>query len=366
MAVVGAAGLIVGGSAGYFYGSSVSQAKIEQEASEARRELSGKVAMYDWSNNNNPFVFELFQDRTGVKVVYDVFDSDDEAFAKLEAGGSGYDVVVLTDKYVRNAIERGYVRKLDKELIPNLKYLDPKFRELEYDPGNNYSVPYGFGSTAIGLNSDEVKDLRSWKQFFDPNYLQKYRKKFSMLEDPPEVVFATKLYLGKELDDWSDSTMEEVKEALIKQKPYIAGYFSTDKYLPGLENGSLLAAHAYNGDVLTMKYGDGFKNISYLIPEEGAIAWIDNLLVPKDAPNPEAAQALINYLIDPLVAAYKTISVYIAMPIPATKKLLPPELAEEPALIPPPDLMKRLYLSPVMTDEKRAKINDIWEQVLAA
>ncbi len=366
MAVIGAAGLIVGGSAGYFYGSSISQTKVEQGIGEAKRELEGKVAMYDWSNNNNPFVFEIFKDRTGVEVIYDLFNSDDEAFAKLEAGGSGYDVVVLTDKYVKNAIERGYVRKLDKDLIPNLKYLDPKFRELEYDPGNNYSVPYGFGSTAIGYNSNEIKDLTSWKQYFDPSYLQKYKRKVSMLEDPPEVVFATKLYLGKDLDDWSDATMDEVKEALIKQKPYLAGYFSTDKYLPGLENGSLYASHAYNGDILTAKYGDGFKNISYLIPEEGAIAWIDNMLIPKDAPNPEAAHALINFLIDPLVAAYKTISVYIAMPIPATKKLLPQELAEEPALIPSPKQMKKLYLSPVLTDEKRAKINDIWEQVLAA
>lgn len=339
---------------------------MEQEASEAEREFSGRVTVYDWSNNNNPFLLDLFRDRTGVNVVYDVFNSDDEAFAKLEAGGSGYDVVVLTDKYVRSAIERGLVRKLDKDLVPNLKYLDQKFRNLEYDPGNEYSVPYGFGSTAIGFNSREIRDLRSWKQFFDPNYLQEYRKRFSMLEDPPEVVFATKLYLGKDLDDWSDSTIEEIKGALIKQKPYLAGYFSTDKYLPGLENGSLLAAQAYNGDVLTMKYGDGFKNISYLVPEEGAIAWIDNMLVPKDAPNPEAAQALINFLIDPLVAAYKTISVYIAMPIPATKKLLPSELADEPALMPPPELMDKLYLSPVLTDEKRAKINDIWEHVLAA
>ncbi len=366
MAVVGAAGLLVGGSAGYFYRSSVSPSKVEQEISEAKKEIRGKVAMYDWSNNNNPFVFKLFKDRTGVDVIYDLFDSDDEAFAKLEAGGSGYDVVVLTDKYVKNAIDRGYIRKLDQSLIPNLKYLDPKFRDLKYDPGNKYSVPYGFGSTAIGFNSKRIKDLTSWKQYFDPSYLSNYKKKVSMLEDPPEVMFATKLYLGKRLDDWSDSTMEEVKEALIKQKPYLAGYFGTDKYIPNLENGSLVAAHAYNGDVLTAKYGDGFKDISYLIPEEGAVAWIDNMLVPKDAPNPEAAQALINFLIDPLVAAYKTISVYIAMPIPATKKLLPSELANEPALIPPPEQMRKLYLSPVLTDKIRAKINDIWEQVLAA
>jgi len=339
---------------------------VSAETKEAARMLKGKVAMYDWSNNNNPFVFDLFKDRTGVDVIYDLFNSDDEAFAKLEAGGSGYDIVVLTDKYVRNAIEREYVRKLDKSLIPNLKYLDPKFRELEYDPGNNYSVPYGFGSTAIGYNRNKIKDLTSWKQYFDPNYLEKYKKKVSMLEDPPEVIFATKIYLGKDLDDWSDSTMEEVKDALLKQKPYLAGYFGTDNYLPGLESETIYAAHAYNGDVLTAKYGDGFKNIEYLIPEEGAIAWIDNMLIPKDAPNPDAAHALINFLIDPLVAAYKTISVYIAMPIPATKKLLPEELASEPALIPPEDMMKRLKLSPVLTDEKRAKINDVWEQVISA
>ncbi len=339
---------------------------MSTETSEAARILKGKVAMYDWSNNNNPFVFDLFKDRTGIDVIYDLFNSDDEAFAKLEAGGSGYDVVVLTDKYVRNAVERGYVRKLDKSLIPNLKYLDPKFRELEYDPGNNYSVPYGFGSTAIGYNSNKIKDLTSWRQYFDPEYLKKYKKKVSMLEDPPEVIFATKIYLGKDLDDWSDSTMDEVKDALLKQKPYLAGYFGTDNYLPSLENEAIYAAHAYNGDVLTAKYGDGFRNIEYLIPEEGAIAWIDNMLIPKDSPNPDAAHALINFLIDPLVAAYKTISVYIAMPIPDTKKLLPEELANEPALIPPEDMMKRLKLSPVLTDEKRAKINDVWEQVISA
>ncbi len=399
IAIAGVAGLVVGGAAGWsLKGPGISPDKIaeyEKEIEKLRKQLAekgvvtttvtksvsaapkheGALHVYNWSYYIQEALLDVFSQETGIprdKIVYDVFEDPAEPFAKLEAGGSGYDVIVLPDNDAALAIRRGYVRELDKSLIPNAKFMDPNFLNPPFDPGNKYSFVYMWGTTGYSWRSDLCPEgVKTVKQIFDPNYgfLEKYKKKITMLEEAIEVVLSAKAYLGKDPNDWSDKTLEEVKEVLIKQKPYLAAYAGTSEYFQGLANGSIYVAHAYNGDIAVFKeeeHPELADKISYGIPEEGGTKWTDNLLIPKDAPHPVAAHLFINFLLDPAVAAVNSNYIKYANPVKASQPLMEEDILNDPIVYPPEDVQKRLWFVPVLTDEQKAKLNEVWEEVQAA
>ncbi|MCX8174576.1 MAG: extracellular solute-binding protein, partial [Thermoplasmata archaeon] len=165
-----------------------------------------------------------------------------------------------------------------------------------------FSIVYMWGSTGFAWRS-EVEDVTTLEQIFNPDYgfLPKYRKKITMLEEATEVICSCKAYLGKKIEDWSDETLAEVKEVLIKQKPYLAAYAGTNVYYEGLKKGTIYVAQAYNGDIVRLR--EEFSQVKFGIPEEGGTIWTDNLCIPKDARHINSAHEFINFLLDPAVAA---------------------------------------------------------------
>ena len=374
IAVAGITGLIVGGIGGFFFGSSANQRRILELENEikklekqAQMALEKDLRVWNWSYYINEGLLDIFSEQTGIprdRIVYDEFDDPNYVITRLEAGRSGYDVVILPSYCVEIAIRKGLLAEIDKKLVPNIKFVDEKFLNPPHDPDSKYSIVYMWGSTGFAWRSEVQEGVTTLKQIFDPDYgfLKKYSKKITMLEEPLEVICFAKAYLGKKIDDWSDSTMEEVKEALLKQKPYLAGYAGTEKYYPGLKSGAIYVAQAYNGDIARLR--EEFGEVYYGIPEEGGTIWTDSFCIPKDAPHKNAAHAFINFLLDPAVSAVNSKYIRYANPVRASWQFIE-ELLEDPIVYPPEDVQDKMWFEPSISDEIRNKINTIMLEVKA-
>ncbi|MDK2372399.1 MAG: spermidine/putrescine ABC transporter substrate-binding protein [Candidatus Korarchaeota archaeon] len=373
IAIAGAAGFAVGSLVGLPIRKSGMEGVSGKEVASKIQEGSHRVEalkVYNWSYYIQELLLDIFAKEVGMdrkKLVYDVFEDPSEPFSKIAAGGSGYDLVVLPDAEAALAISKGFVRRLDKSLIPNLRFVDPDFLHPPFDPDNEYSVVYMWGITAYSWRSDFVpKGVTTLKQIFDPelDFLKKHGKRVMMLEEAMEVVLSTKAYLGKDPYDWSDKTMEEVKEVLIRQKPYLAGYGGTSEYYRGFAEGSIDVAQAYNGDIAllrTEEHPELADKVQFGIPEEGGTRWTDNMLIPKDAPHPEAAHLFINFLLDPAVAAVNSLYVKYMSPVKDAKPLIEKVLSDPE--IYPANIKDRTWYVPLLTEEDHAKLMKVWKEV---
>lgn len=373
IAVAGIAGLAAGGVAGYIIGGSSSknrilelESEIERLRAKGEKILEKELKVSNWSLYINEYLLDVFSEQTGIprgKIVYDTYDDPNTVLAKLEAGTSGYDVVILPDYCVEIAREKGLLMELNRRLIPNAKFLDKKFQNLPYDPEGKYSIVYMWGSTGFAW-LEGVEEVTTLAQIFDPDYgfLPKYRKKITMLEEAQEVICSCKAYLGKDIDDWSDETLEEVKEVLIRQKPYLAAYAGATVYSEGLRNGTIYVAQAYNGDIVRLR--DESVAVEFGIPEEGGTIWTDSFCIPKDAKNIYAAHEFINFLLDPAVSAVNSQFIKYANPVRASWDFIP-DLLEDPAVYPPEEVQKNMWLMPSLSDEEREKIERLMIEVKA-
>ncbi|SDG16118.1 polyamine ABC transporter substrate-binding protein [Pseudomonas abietaniphila] len=315
------------------------------------------VKIYNWSDYIGPTTLEDFQKATGIQPTYDVFDSNETLEGKMLTGRSGYDVVVPSNHFLGRQIKAGAFQKLDKAQLPNWKNLDPKLmKQLEAnDPGNQYAVPYLWGTNGIGYNVDKVKavlgvdTIDSWAVLFEPENMKKLQKcGVSYMDSPDEVFPAVLNYMGLSPRSENAKDYDAATEKLKAVRPYIT-YFHSSKWVSDLANGDICVAFGYSGDVLQAKSrAEEAKNgvkIAYSIPKEGANVWFDMLAIPKDAEHPKEALAFINYLLEPQVIAKVSETVGYANPNPASNALMGKEITENPSIYPTPEVMSRFYIS---------------------
>lgn len=315
------------------------------------------VNVYNWAEYTAPDTLSGFESTTGIKVRYDVYDSNDTLQAKLLTGKSGYDVVVPSTHYAARQIEGGLFQKLDKDKIPNWENLDPDIMALvaEVDPDNEYLVPWGYGTNGLGYNVTRVKEimgedapLNSWDMLFKPENAEKLRScGISVLDEAAQVFPAVLHYLGK---DPNSSNPDDYKEALALLKtirPYIR-QFSSSGYIDELAVGDLCMVYGFSGDVMIAGYrakqaGQGY-DIAYYIPEGGAPVWFDTMAIPKDAENVDEAHAFINYIETPEVHAAITNTMFYPNANKAAREHVIPEVANDPMIYPPADVAQTLYV----------------------
>ncbi|KAA2285608.1 polyamine ABC transporter substrate-binding protein [Arenimonas fontis] len=314
------------------------------------------VYVYNWSDYVAEDTLANFERDTGIKVVYDVYDSNEMLEAKLLAGASGYDVVFPSARpFAQRHIEAGVYRPLDKDRLSNLDNLDPRLMAglRDVDPGNAHTLPYMWGTTGLGINLAKVREalgedvpLDSWSLLFDPVNAEKLAGcGISVLDDEQEAFAAALIWKGMDPNAVTGREVELVTQAYQAIKPHIR-YFNSSRYIDDLANGDLCLAMGYSGDVaMAAARSDeaetGFE-IVYVIPKEGALRWVDLIAMPKDAPHPDEAHVFIDYLLRPEVAA--AISSYVAYASPnlAARPLLDPEVAEDPSVYPPEEVMAKL------------------------
>ncbi|WP_193557137.1 polyamine ABC transporter substrate-binding protein [Pseudomonas rhizoryzae] len=314
------------------------------------------VRVYNWSDYIGETTLEDFQKATGIAPVYDVFDSNETLEGKLLAGHTGYDVVVPSSNFLAKQIKAGAFQKLDKSQLPNWQNLDPALlKQLEKsDPGNQYGVPYLWGTNGIGYNVAKVKaalgtdKLDSWAILFEPENLKKLSKcGVSFMDSPDEVYPAVLQYLGLDPNSTNPDDYKKAEAQLLKVRPYIT-YFHSSKYISDLANGNICVAFGYSGDVFQARSRaaeakKGVK-IGYAIPKEGANLWFDLLAIPKDAQNVKEAHAFINYLLQPEVIAKVSDYVGYANPNPKAGELMNAELRQDQTVYPPQAVMDKLYV----------------------
>ncbi|HVY97997.1 MAG TPA: polyamine ABC transporter substrate-binding protein [Dongiaceae bacterium] len=325
----------------------------------------GKVNVYNWSDYIGENTNENFTKATGIAVQYDVFDSNETLEAKLLAGNTGYDVVVPSGGFLGRQIQAGVFQKLDKSKLPNLSNIDPVLLKATeaFDPGHEYSVPYFWGTVGIGYNIDKIKQIMpdapvdSWDLILNPDVVSKFKDcGVTMLDAPSDVLQSVLIALGKDPHSDKPEDYDAAEKKLLAVRPYIK-YFHSSSYINDIANGEICLAIGWNGDfAIAQSRADEAKNgvhIQYVIPKEGALLWVDNLAMPKDAANVDAALKYINNMLDPQVAADNANFVHYASPNKTArdKGLIAKEDMDNPAIYPPADVMAKLAGDKVASPE---------------
>ena len=303
--------------------------------------------VYNWSDYIAEDTVQKFEEATGIDVVYDVYDSNEVLEAKLLAGNSGYDVVVPTSSFLQRQVAAGVYQPLDKSKLPNLKNMDPGLMEKAqaYDPGNEHAVIYMWGTVGIGYNVAAVRErlgedapVDSWSLVFDPEIAAKLADcGISMLDSSTDMLQTALAYLGLDPASTEAEDMEKAAGLLEAVRPHVR-YFHSSQYISDLANGEICVAVGFSGDIYIAaaraeEVGNGIE-IAYSLPKEGAQLWFDMMAIPTDAPNPEAAHAWINFIMDPQITADITNYVSYANANAASMPLVDEAIEDRPVDLP--------------------------------
>jgi putrescine transport system substrate-binding protein len=314
------------------------------------------LSVYNWSDYIGDKTVEQFEAATGIKVKYDVYDSNDTLQTKLLAGGTGYDIVVPSANFLSKQIDAGIYQKLDKSKLPNLVNLDKSIMAMvqSADPGDQYAIPWAWVTIGLGMNVNTVKaalgndaELDSWSLLFDPKNLAKLKQcGVSVLDEPTDVLPEVLHYLHKDPSSTNPADYQAAFDVLKQIRPYIT-QFNSSGYINDLANNDVCLALGYSGDVNIARHRalEAHKSyaISYVIPKTGAPVGFDMMAIPKDASNPDAALAWINFIEQPEINAEITNKVFYPTANLAARKYVKPEIANDPTIYPSEAVMKTLF-----------------------
>jgi len=290
--------------------------------------LAEELRIYGWAGEMPDEVLADFEQETGIEVTFDTFDSNESMIAKLDAGGSGYDLVNPSQYAVQILINRGKIAELDHSKVETYDKIGPTFRDVSYDPGNKYSIPYVWGTTGLAYNKTCVDEpITSWKSLFD----EKYKGRIYMLDNMLAAYIAGLQVNGFSANTSDPTEIDKATETLIAQKPLLAGYNSTN-FADLVSSGEACIVESWSSSVLQAIVDN--PDVVYVLPEEGGTMWIDGYSVLADAPNPDAAYKFLSYILRPEVAAKTTELTKTATVVPESMPLLPKEIGENPAVFP--------------------------------
>ncbi|WP_137972283.1 extracellular solute-binding protein [Pseudomonas sp. F(2018)] len=318
-------------------------------------EPAKQVNLYIWNEYLAPDTLASFEQKTGIKVVVDHFDSLETVETKLLTGRSGYDLVLTAGQHLQRAISSDALQPLDKTALPHFTGLAPEFTThmAAFDPGNRYAGLYVWGTTGFGYQQEAIaKRLAnaptdSWAMLLDPAVVAKFADcGVSFLNDPNEVFAATFRYLGLDINQQNLDDLKRAEAHLAKVRPSIR-YFDNDRNIADLANGDTCLAMSWNGNV-SIAAGQAQQagkpySLHYSIPSEGTLIWFDAMVVPKDAPHPQEALALMDHLMTPEVIGAISNTIYYANAVPAANATVDPAILADPGTYPPAEVRAQLY-----------------------
>jgi spermidine/putrescine-binding protein len=322
-------------------------------------ETPKKLNIYIWSDYLSDEIIQSFTKKTGIKVQYDTYDSNEALLEKLQSGVSDYDLVVPSDYMVKILISENLVQPLDRKKIKNFQNLDPRFLNKKFDPENKYSMPYFWGTTGIGYNKQKITEpLDSWDAMFNP----KYSQKILMLDDMRECFAVALRRMKKSINERDPETLKKAAQMLKDQKKLVKTYNSAD-FSNILKVKDVDLAHGYNGQIAEVVMADP-KSFAFVVPKEGGTFWMDNLCLTAKSKNAEAAYIFLNHILEPEVGAEIVNKVrYASANVPA-KKFINPEIINNPIIYPGDDIMKRCEF---MEDlgETTTLLDQYWTEIKA-
>ncbi len=317
------------------------------------------LSVYTWSDYIKPELVSRFEDENNCRVVIDTFESNEAMYAKLKAGATGYDVLTPTSYMVSLMFDQGMLRPLDRALIPNAGHVDPEILKIAIDKGMDHSVPYMLVNSGIAYLEGRVKDVvHSWRMFGRGDL----KGRMTMFNDMRESIGAALKSLGYSINTTSEKELAEAEAVLLGWKPNLAK-FENEQYKIGLASGEFLLVHAWNGDVLQIRKEN--PDVRFFIPEEGTIISIDDLVIPKNAPQPALAHAFINFLHDPAIAAENTNFIYYLCPNKDAYPLLNAEIRNDPGIFMDPAILAKSETI-ANVGPANALFIAVWDRVKAA
>ena len=334
------------------------------------------VNVYNWSDYIDASIIDDFTKETGIKVVYDVFDSNEILETKLLAGGSGYDVVVPTANFLARQITAGVFQKLDKSKLPNLvnTWDVVNDRTAKYDPGNDYSVNYMWGTVGIGYNEKKVKEalgvdkIDSWDTVFNPEQMAKLKDcGVYMLDSPTDMIPTVLRYLGIDTESHSAEDLAKVEETMLKIRPFVRKFHSSE-YINALANGDICVAVGWSGDVFQARdraaEADQGVVVGYSVPKEGAEMWFDQMAIPADAKHVPEALEFINYMLRPEVAAKASNFIYYANGNKASQQFIDKDIIGDPAIFPDDATLQKLFTVSPYDPKTQRLVTRSWTKVV--
>ncbi|MCP3764002.1 spermidine/putrescine ABC transporter substrate-binding protein [Domibacillus sp. A3M-37] len=312
------------------------------------------LTVYNWGDYIDAELIDRFEKETGVKVIYETFDSNEAMMTKIEQGGTTYDVAVPSEYTIEKMRDQDLLYPINHSKVPNLKYIDDRFMDLSFDPGNKYSIPYFWGTVGILYNTDEVNgEITAWNDLWKPEF----RNKILMIDGAREVMGMGLNSLGYSLNDTNEAHLQEAKAKLDELTPNIKAIVG-DEIRMLMENDEASIGLVWSGTASELM---GTKdNLEYVVPEEGSNLWFDNMVIPKTAKNIEAAHAFINFMLDPEVAAQNTEYVGYSTPNKKALELMPKEMVEDKRFYPPADMTERLEVYENLGPEMLARYNELF------
>jgi len=327
----------------------------QRHSSGPRASESEKILnVYNWSDYIQPSVIADFEKEYGIRVNYDVYDSNEILETKLLTGHTNYDIVGPSGAFLERQLQADIYQKLDKAELPNLRNVDPDVARAEalYDPGNQYAVDYMWITSGVGYNVAAVRarmpdaPLDSWRMLFDPKVVARFADcGVSILDAPSEVVGTVLLYLGRKPMSNSPEDLKAAEAALRAIRPYVR-YVDSSRYIDNLANGDICLVMGWSGDVKqahdrAQEAGKGVE-LAYSIPREGAISNYDTMAIPADAPHVHNAHLFLNFLLRPDIAARNSNLIKYANAVIPSIQPLDPAVVNDPGVYPPPAVRARL------------------------
>lgn len=287
----------------------------------------GELYVYNWADYIGENTIQSFQDKYGIKVTYDFFDSAETLTAKITTGNSGYDVTFPTSTYIKGYLDQGFIQPLDLSLVPNASNLGAEWQNPGYDPGNAHSMPYMWWTTGVAYDTAQVKqDLTSWSALWDPQW----KGKMAMLDDVREVFAAALIRLGYDINTTDDAKLDEALAMLQQQKPLLRTYTTDD--IGVLSTGDVWVMHAWGADVYQVQ--SERDTVVYYIPEEGGVRGSDTMVLLAGAQHPIAAHLFINHMLDAQISADNTNYIGYMGPNEAAKQFIDPSILGDPTVNP--------------------------------
>ena len=302
------------------------------------------LKVYNWGDYIDESVIESFEEEYGIDVVYDTFATNEDMYVKIKSGGSDYDVAFPSDYMIERMIKEDMLEKIDFNNIPNMKYIDEKFTNLEYDPNNEYSVPYMWGTVGIIYNKTMVKEtIDSWKILWD----EQYSKQIFMLDSSRDSIGITLKMLGYPINTRDKQQLEEAKSVLIKQKPLVLSYMGDD-IKDAMIAGQAALAVVWSGDAVYMKREN--PDLEYIIPKEGSNLWFDAMVVLKGGKKKKEAEMFINYLCETEIAYKNTDYIGYSTPHTEAKNMLEPDVINDRTAYPTDEQLENCEVFQSLTD----------------
>ena len=302
---------------------------------EVQQTSGGEVNVYNWGEYIDESVLEDFEEATGIKVNYQMYDSNETMYGKIAPGGTDYDVVIPSDYMIARMIEEDMLEPLNFDNIPNFADIDPELKNPEYDPENLYSVPYMWGLMGVIYNTTMVdpEDIGSWDLLWN----EKYADDIVMIDNSRDAIGIALKRLGYSYNTTDAAQITEAVDSLIAQKPILQGYVM-DEVFGKMEGGNAAIGTYYYGDYLTMLENN--PDLGFYIPEEGTNIYVDAMCILKDAPNKANAEAFINYMCSTEAGLKNCEEIWYSTPLLSVREQLDPEVASDTLAYPNTDIME--------------------------